>query len=326
MAGGSIAAELSAAVGSIVLVVAGGSTVVSVVAVGSMAAVAEAVGSIVALAAEAGSIAAKSVDVPGESSGGLTFLPLDAVGGHSTGPCVAIVRTAEEFSRALRDPVPGVEWIQVEGLISDPDVWAMAAQGTGEMPLDVVLDDPAAEFSALYRLVDVRLVRPVRVTMPARSGFLKALRLAAAVQIPVRLLPGQPGPEILAELTEAAEFYLRDPAVEVPVEFFHSVLMNFRGQDVGVLWVVLEQDPEVFVRVNAGGDPVQAADFVENHWAGLVASGAECVDCRWQGVCGGYFKWPDPGYSCSGVKELFALLEGAAEEIGRDLSGLKVED
>jgi hypothetical protein len=28
----------------------------------------------------------------------------------------------------------------------------------------------------------------------------------------------------LAELTEAAHFYLHDPMVETPVEFFHSLL------------------------------------------------------------------------------------------------------
>jgi hypothetical protein len=100
----------------------------------------------------------------------------------------------------------------------------MAAQGAATPALDVILTDPATEFSGLYRLVDVRIVREVRVTMPAIPGFMKALRLAAALQLRVRLLPGQPSAEALAELTEAAHFYLHDPMVETPVEFFHSLL------------------------------------------------------------------------------------------------------
>ena len=40
----------------------------------------------------------------------------------------------------------------------------------------LVLGDPASEFSALYRLVDVRIVRGVRVTIPAKPGFMKAVR------------------------------------------------------------------------------------------------------------------------------------------------------
>jgi len=81
----------------------------------------------------------------------------------------------------------GVEWLQVEGLIGDPEVWALAAQGAIDIPLDVVLDDPATEFSSLYRLVDVRLARSVRLTIPAKPGLMKALRMAASLSLPVRI-------------------------------------------------------------------------------------------------------------------------------------------
>ncbi len=176
----------------------------------------------------------------------------------------------------------------------------MAAQGTSQLPLDVMLTDPAAEFSSLYRLVDARIVRSVRVTMPARPGLMKALRLAVSLQLPVRLLPGQPSAEALAELTAAAHFYLRDPMVETPIEFFHSLLAAFRGLGDGTLWQFLEENP-------AG-----------------IHDGAECAACRWQPVCAGYFKRPDPTYACAGVKQLFATLEAAAEEIGRDLASREI--
>ena len=235
------------------------------------------------------------------------------------GPPVVIVRTREEFVRCWRDPAPGVEWLQVEGLLGDQEVWAMAAQGTSTLALDVILTDPATEFSSLYRLVDVRIVRGVRVTIPAVHGFLKALRLAASLQLPVRLLPGQPSAEALAELTEAARFYLHDPMVEAPVEFFHSLLAAFRGLGDGTLWRFLEEEPPLPLR-EAVGRALAALDPVETHLARLLHDGAECVTCRWQPVCAGYFKWPDPQYACAGVKELFATLAAAAAEIGRDLA------
>ena len=251
-----------------------------------------------------------------EPDASLAFLTAEAAESRGAGSCVVIVRTQDEFVRWLREPARGVEWLQVEGLLGDQEVWAMAAQGASKLPLDVILADPAEEYSLLYRLVDVRIVRSVRVTMPAVPGFMKALRLAASLQLPVRLLPGQPSAEALAELSEAAHFYLHDPMVESPVEFFHSLLGSFRGAETGTLWMILEEDPKRFARA----EPRQPRDFVETRLARLVDEGAECAACRWQTLCAGYFKWPDPAYDCAGVKRLFALIESAADEIGRDLA------
>src|SRR4029077_3343340 len=134
------------------------------------------------------------------------------------------------------EPLRGLQWIQVEGLLSDPDTWALAAaSGASQVPLDVVLSDPASQFSDLYRLVDVCAVRAVRVSMPAAPGFLKAVKLAASLRLPVPLLPAQPSSEVLAELTEALEFYLHGAMVETPVEFFHSLLAGACGADTGSL-------------------------------------------------------------------------------------------
>jgi hypothetical protein len=59
--------------------------------------------------------------------------------------------------------------------------------------------------------------------------------------------------------------------------------------------------------------------FVEHHLKSLVEEDAECATCPWQQACRGYFKWPDPAYSCGGVKQLFSIIEAAADEIERDL-------
>jgi hypothetical protein len=227
------------------------------------------------------------------------------------GSYVAVVRTRQEFTRWLLHPEPGAMLLQVEGLITDPQGWALAAQGTQPIPIDVILEDPASEFSSLYRLVDVRNSRAVRVTIPVRPGFMKALRLAVSLGLPVRLLPGQPDAAQVAGLLDAADFYLRDPMVEVPVEFFHSLLAAFFESETGTLWDFLEQLPSP---VSSTDDPVAT------HLAHLIASGGECADCRWQAVCAGYFKHPDPTYDCAGVTTLFSMLEAAADEIKRDLA------
>lgn len=258
--------------------------------------------------------------MPPEPDETLAFLPAAMAGSYRGGSCVVIVRTHEEFVRALHEPVRGAEWLQVEGLLGDPEVWAIAAQGTVEIPLDVMLTDPAVEYSSLYRLADVRLVRDVRVTIPATPGCMKALRLAASLQLPTRLLPGQPSPEALAELAAAVDFYLHDPMVDAPIEFLHSALAVFLGTGEGTLWTFLEQDPDVFRHHDAEGRDLLARDFVASHLASLIERGAECATCRWQAVCAGYFKWPDPAYACAGVKEIFATLEAAAEEIRLDLA------
>jgi hypothetical protein len=269
--------------------------------------------------------------VPQEVHQSVKFLPTSPAEGEGDRPFVAVVRSRDELCRWLNEPLPGLEWIQVEGLLGDPEAWASAAQGASQVPLDVLLSDPATEFSDLYRLVDVCAVREVRVSMPAAPGFLKAVRLAASLRLPVRVLPGQPTSEVLAELTEALEFYLHGAMVETPVEFFHSLLASACGVDTGSLWMILEEDPAAFLHYDAQGHAelprsggfhsaeISPEAFVEHHLKDLVEQGAECAACPWQEACRGYFKWPDPAYSCAGVKQLFSIIEAAAGEIERDL-------
>jgi hypothetical protein len=266
--------------------------------------------------------------VPQDTDQHLVFLraDLDRVPGDQ--PFVVVVKTRDQLDRWLRDGSPDLQWIQVEGLLGDSDTWALAAQGEGDIPLDVVLAEPGAEFANLYRLVDVCGVRDVRVSMPATPGFLKAVRLAASLGIPVRLLPGQPSDVVVEELAEALSLYLHDSMVEAPIEFFHSTLAWMRGTEADSLWNIAEENPAIFDRSLAGPLPTAQAgvkqptrhNFVASHLKRLIDEGAECAACPWQPLCQGYFKWPDPSYSCQGVKKLFSTLRAAADEIERDLA------
>jgi hypothetical protein len=251
---------------------------------------------------------------------------------------VAIVRSRQELCRWLGNPVPGLKWLQVEGMLGDPEAWIEAAHNDSHIPLDVVLSDPASEFSDLYRLVDACAVRAIRVTMPAAPGLTKAIRLAAALRLPVRVLPRQPTAEVLEELHNALEFYLHEPTVEAPVEFFHSLLATMGDGDADSLWMILEEDPDAFHHYDADGQArvprtrdsgrseIASAGFVENHLSSLIVQGAECATCPWQQPCRGYFKWPDPAYSCEGVKQLFFSIQTAGNEIRRDVASFEAAD
>jgi hypothetical protein len=101
-----------------------------------------------------------------------------------------------------------LQWIEVEGLLDNLETWTTATRrGASQVPLDVILTNPVSEFANLYRLVDVSAAHDLRVSTPAVPGFFKAVKLAASLRLPIRLLPGQPTPEVPAELTEALEFY-----------------------------------------------------------------------------------------------------------------------
>ena len=267
-----------------------------------------------------------------EHNQSIGILPSALAEGQGERALVAIVRSREELCRWLRDSAPGLQWLQVEGLLGDSEAWIEAAHGDSGVPLDVVLSDPASEFSDLYRLVDACAVRSIRVTICVAPGFSKAAKLAAALRLPIRLLPNQPTAEVLTELHEFLEVYLHEPMVEAPVEFFHSLLATMSGAETGSLWEILEQDPAEFRSYDAEGRVMLPRStlfastetsferFVEDHLKRLVDQGAECATCPWQQPCSGYFKWPDPTYSCEGVKRLFSSVKAAADEIGRDLA------
>jgi len=262
----------------------------------------------------------------------ILFVPSDLVMEQGGRPFVVIVKTRKELSQWLSHPPAGLQWLQVHDLLGDPDAWVPASKSASNVPLDVFVATPGSQFSDLYRMVDVCAVRDVRVSMPTSPGFLRALKLAVALRLPVRLLPAQPAPEMCAELTEAVTFYLHDPMVETPVEFFHSVLAFMCGADTGSLWTILEEDPAIFLQQDPDGHSklprvsgsasleISLPTFVATRFKRLVEQNTECTTCPWQRICQGYFKWPDPAYDCQGVKQLFSIIKAAADEMTQELA------
>lgn len=230
---------------------------------------------------------------------------------------------------AEEDPetIVGVRLLSLSADSAALNPWA---QG---LPLELVMTDPATEFPLLYQHTNLLDNHPVRVAIPVRAGFGKAVKVAIALNFAVRLEIGQPEPALIEELSEMAQFYLRQPTVAQPVEFFHSTLLGFYHNDPAPLWVVLDDDPVAQRYVGddgAQGLParlarveiaVDSAEEIEK----LLTASEECQLCEFLGSCGGYFKWPKGDYECAGVKRLFGVLRQAADELRSDLAQTAID-
>ncbi|MFO1423808.1 MAG: hypothetical protein U1F70_09180 [Candidatus Competibacteraceae bacterium] len=254
---------------------------------------------------------------------------VERVAAHHGQRLIVRAREPAALTTALTDEqLERVVGVRLLSLAADSEPLHGWAAG---LPVDLVMTDPDTEFPLLYRHVELLDHHPARVIVPVRPGFAKAVKVAISLNFAVWLEPGQPEPALVEALVEVMAFYLRQPTVAQPVEFFHSVLLGFYHDDPAPLWVVLDADPR-YLRVVAddgteslpgrlvGVAATVAADADLGEWiARLLATADECQGCEFLASCGGYFKWPRRDYPCVGVKRLFGLLRDAAAELRRDL-------
>lgn len=202
---------------------------------------------------------------------------------------------------------------------------------TCALPIDVLVRNPAAEYPLLYHFSRVLDKHPVRISIPVKTGFVKAVRLALALGFSVKLEVGQPDVCLIAEMAEVLDLYLHRSEVSQPVEYFHSTFLSFfNHQQSPNLWFVQEEDPEHFRFITNEGVETVSPRFGEIDWKelGLIPGAqqtaptlnkTECDGCEFFETCGGYFKWPNREFDCEGIKILFSRLNLAAEELRNDL-------
>ena len=192
---------------------------------------------------------------------------------------------------------------EVDGLIP----W-----GAG-LPVQLLMRDPAAELSTLYRAAHLVETHAVRVVMPVRPGVRGAVKLATSLEMAVKLEVEQPSPAEIRELAAVLDHYLHARACAQPVEFFHGVLSALYQRRTTTLWAIQDEDPARMLRVEDDG--------VETPFPPVtLAADDECRTCAFSGVCGGYFKHPRRPYACDGVTTLFRTLAAAADDLRRDLA------
>lgn len=208
--------------------------------------------------------------------------------------------------------------------------WACA------LPIDVVVPNPAIDYPFLYnfsKLLDKHLVR---ISIPVRNGFGKAVRLALALGFSVKLEVGQPDASLIAEMAEVLNLYLHRSEVSQPVEYFHSIFLSFfKHRQSANLWTIQEEDPEQFRFITNEGAEMVSPRFGKIDWKDLepilaaqqtesrFKEKTECDSCEFLKACGGYFKWPNKEFDCEGVKTLFSGLSLAAEELRNDVASFR---
>jgi len=245
-------------------------------------------------------------------------VPVRSASEHPAGPLVLRVTGAEEVDLADAVAPERIAWIETTVALA-------ACAWPTETGLDVVLTDPERDAPLLYDVARLQHERPLRVTIDGVPGVETAARVAMALQLPVRLRLQQPTEAVVAELAAVLEGYLHDPQATAPVEFFHSALSRRLHGTPLTLWTALERDPALHRQVADDGGPDPQAPphdsgFVAAHLARLIAEDAECVRCRFQELCAGYFKWPDASYACAPVVALLGQVDEAANALERDLA------
>ena len=80
--------------------------------------------------------------------------------------------------------------------------WACA------LPVDVLMQNPAGEYPLLYNFSKLLDKHPIRISIPVKNEFVKAVRLALSLSFSVKLEVGQPDASLIAEMAEVLDLYL----------------------------------------------------------------------------------------------------------------------
>ena len=112
------------------------------------------------------------------------------------------------------------------------------------LPVSFFVNGAKGELSRIYQLLPFIRSRRTRVSSSLHGGCLEAVRLAASLDIPVKLEVGQPAPKQIEVLRSLLDFYLYGRGNTQPIEFFHSVFHSMLHEQEANLWSIQEDDPK----------------------------------------------------------------------------------
>ncbi len=175
------------------------------------------------------------------------------------------------------------------------------------------------------------------------KGLLQGVKIAASAMVPVTM--------DLEELSDTSEllsvlnYYLHDTHVQVPVDFFHSMISACLRGNVLALPKLYPESPSEFLyvdelgRVTASARLARAGKFLGevsgglqideesdlykqliNRKKDLVLSGSKCVSCERFDLCEGYLRFVDTDFDCGPFLEVFNAIKVNAKEIADDLA------
>ncbi|GBC62079.1 hypothetical protein DENIS_3042 [Desulfonema ishimotonii] len=246
-------------------------------------------------------------------------IPVSAIGSYRHQQVIIRAADPSDFAEYLTGPLPErTDYLRITSLAGDPGPLAGLPPS---IAVDLVIRDTASETHRLYDYASQLRQRPLRVSVPAEPGFSGAVRLAASLALPVRLDIVQPDADVTEELGRVLHDYLHQTTVTQPVEFFHSLLFAFYHRTPLTLWEIQEEDPRRYRHIADSGeesDPGRLRSLRADAFPPEQAG--ECLGCRFFSHCAGFFKHPDPDFSCAGVLSLLDTLRAAAEEIREDMA------
>lgn len=218
----------------------------------------------------------------------------------------------------------GLQFIQLLSPKIEPQKLDAFSDWGEEVPLDILVNDPVQEFPLLYNFSKLLDEHPIRVSIAVKPGFIKAVKLAVALNFAVKLVVSQPDDALVQEMSEVLDMYLHRSNVSQPINYFHSIFLSSYRQEPTSLWMIQEDDPANYRFVSDEGEETASPRFGRRDPASSTPSNGnrECETCPFVSNCSGYFKWPDPDYNCSGVKTLFATIDAAAIELRFDLASM----
>ncbi|MGB6063737.1 MAG: hypothetical protein WBG50_02950 [Desulfomonilaceae bacterium] len=179
--------------------------------------------------------------------------------------------------------------------------------------------------------------------MDVDKGLLQGVKIAASAMVPVTMN--------LEELSDTSEllpvlnYYLHDTHVQIPVDFFHSMISACLRGNVLALPKLYPESPAEFLyvdelgRVTASARLARAGKFfgkasgglqideesdlykqLGNRKRDLVLSGSKCVSCETFDLCEGYLRFVDTNFDCEPFIEVFNSIKANAREIADDLA------
>jgi hypothetical protein len=273
-------------------------------------------------------------------AGAILFLPVHLTEQFRRHRLVVRSSDPHSFPKYLKgEGSERIEYIQLTDLEADPSPlvkWAKI------FPIDLVMTVPVREYPRLYAFAPLLDRGPVRISIPVAEGMEKAVRLAASLHFSIKIIPQQPDVDQVKQLIRLTDFYLRNPTIEEPIEFFHSLFLGIVNSEVITLWEILEKTPARYGFVTDDGRIVDSqncpitnaemnpetgseknsdtATIRHSSRQRVMSRLKECGECPYRQWCRGFFKYPAPDYSCAKVFPLFQHVFAAAAEFKNDLA------
>lgn len=181
------------------------------------------------------------------------------------------------------------------------------------------------------------------VLMDVDVGLLQGVRIVTSAGVPVILNLDEV--RDTGELISVFHYYVHEPHLQVPVEFFHSMFNAYLNKAPLSLEDMYPESPDTFLYVDESGGITSSArlarfgaffgevsdgiriDKDSPAYKGLLhrrknifLSGSACGACEHFDLCGGYLRAVEKEFDCESFVKAFEEMKAKAREIAADLA------